>query len=48
MRDKAKTTAFRHKLSVSGDNLSYSESTMLNIYGKTFDHTDTNSLTRVK
>jgi hypothetical protein len=48
MRDKAKTTAFRHKLSVNGDSLSYSESTMLNIYGKTFDHTDTNSLTRAK
>lgn len=48
MRDNAKTTAFTHKLSVNGDSLSYSESTMLEIYGKTFDHTDANELKRVK
>lgn len=47
MRDKAKTTAFVHKISVDGNNLSYSESTMLTIYGKTFDHTDGNQLQRV-
>ncbi len=48
MRDKAKTTAFSHKLTVNGDTLVYTESTMLNIYGKTFDHTDVNNLKRLK
>jgi hypothetical protein len=48
MRDKAKSTAFTHRITVDGDSLSYSESTMLNIYGKTFDHTDVNTLKRVK
>lgn len=47
MRDNAKTTAFSHKITVDGDSLAYAESTMLNIYGKTFDHTDANSLKRV-
>ena len=47
MRDKAKTTAFSHKLTVNGNELAYAESTMLTIYGKTFDHTDVNKLKRV-
>jgi hypothetical protein len=46
MRDKAKSSAFSHTLSVDGDTLTYKESTLLQIYGKSFDHTDTNSLTR--
>jgi len=45
---KAKTLAFSHKLTVNGDSLEYFESTMLQIYGKTFDHTDTNQLSRMK
>jgi hypothetical protein len=48
MRDKAKTTAFTHTITVDGDSLTYSESTMLNIYGKVFDHTDTDTLKRVQ
>lgn len=48
LRDKAKTLAFSHKLTIDGDSLEYFESTMLHIYGKTFDHTDTNRLKRVK
>lgn len=48
MAAKAKTTFFTHRLSVDGDHLSYFETTRLNIYGKTADHTDENSLTRVK
>lgn len=47
LRDKATTTAFSHKITVDGDNLDYAESTMLTIYGKTFDHTDVNQLKRV-
>jgi hypothetical protein len=48
MRDKAKTTAFTHKINVDGDTLTYFESTMLTIYGKVFDHTDADTLKRVK
>ena len=48
MRDKAKTTSFTHKLSVENETLTYSESTMLEIYGKTFDHIDKNTLKRVQ
>ena len=47
MRDHAKTSAFRHKLSVDGDTLTYDETTVLDIYGKRFDHTDENTLTRL-
>ncbi len=46
MRDNAKTTAFSHKISVTGDTMSYSETTSLEIYGKKFEHTDENTLTR--
>lgn len=48
LRNKAKTLAFSHKLTVDGDSLEYFESTLLHIYGKTFDHTDTNRLKRAK
>lgn len=46
MRDNARTTAFRHSITVDGDRLVYSETTMLEIYGKTFEHTDDNTLVR--
>lgn len=46
MRDHARTIEFRHRLSLAGDTLSYAETTVLEIYGKTFEHTDTNELTR--
>jgi len=46
MRDNAKTTAFTHTISVTGDELSYSETTLLDIYGRSFEHTDRNILTR--
>jgi hypothetical protein len=45
MRDKARTTEFRHEITVTGNELSYSETTVVEIYGKTFDHTDRNVLT---
>ncbi len=44
MRDGAKTVAFRHELSVADGILSYSETTSLEIYGRSFDHTDENQL----
>lgn len=47
MRDKARTTSFTHKIVVEGDNMRYAESTMLEIYGKVYDHTDLNRLKRI-
>ena len=47
MRDNARTTAFRQQLVVHADRLSYSQTTMVDIYGKVFEHTDDNKLVRV-
>ena len=46
MRDNARTTEFRHRITVGKDQLSYSETTIVEIYGKTFEHTDENELRR--
>ena len=46
MQEKAKTVEFRHNISIKGDELTYSETTVLEIYGKSFDHTDSNTLKR--
>ena len=46
MRDNARTIEFRHTLTIDGDKLSYSEDTVVEIYGKTFHHTDQNELAR--
>ncbi|MEE9607980.1 MAG: heme-binding beta-barrel domain-containing protein [Myxococcota bacterium] len=46
MRDNASTVALEHRLDVSGDCMSYSETTSLDIYGRKFDHNDTKKLTR--
>ncbi|MBW2274669.1 MAG: FABP family protein [Deltaproteobacteria bacterium] len=46
MRDKASTEAFEHKITIRGDQLSYFETTHLQIYGKRFEHTDENELQR--
>jgi len=48
MEQNAKTVSFTHRLVVKGDELQYHESTLLEIYGKTFDHGDSNVLKRVK
>lgn len=47
MRDNAKTLEFSHWIAVNGDSMEYSETTVLDIYGKRFEHTDENILTRV-
>ncbi|ROS01434.1 hypothetical protein EDC56_1875 [Sinobacterium caligoides] len=47
MEKNAKTLSFCHTVSVEGDKMVYSESTMLDIYNKEYDHTDRNRLTRV-
>ncbi|MEP5568836.1 MAG: heme-binding beta-barrel domain-containing protein [Halioglobus sp.] len=47
MLEKAKTTAFRMTLKISGDQIVYEETTSLDIYGRQFEHTDGNTLQRV-
>ena len=46
MEANAKTTGFTHEIIVVGDNMRYSETTFLEIYGKSYDHTDMNRLQR--
>jgi len=47
MLNRAKTTAFTHTLTVKGDEMQYTESTTLDIYGKQgYDHRDSNTLQR--
>jgi hypothetical protein len=47
MFKQAKTTAFSHTLTVLGDEMRYSESTILDIYDKkSYDHSDVNTLHR--
>lgn len=47
MRDKARTVSFTQTLTIDGDNLSYKETTVLDIYGRVFDHMDSSRLVRV-
>ncbi len=47
MLEKARTTAFSMTLTIAGDSLSYSETTSLEIYGRSFEHTDNCELQRV-
>lgn len=46
MRDNARTTGFHHRITVGKEKLSYAETTIVEIYGKVFEHTDENELTR--
>jgi hypothetical protein len=47
MFKQARTTGFSHTLTVQGDELRYSETTLLDIYDKTgYEHTDVNTLQR--
>ena len=47
MQQKARTKTFWHRLQISGDTLSYSETTVLDIYGKhDYQHSDSNTLQR--
>lgn len=47
MQAKARTVEFKHRISVAGDRLEYSETTVLDIYEKKgYQHTDGNSLQR--
>ncbi len=46
MRDNAKTEEFNRQLIIADDRLSYTQTTVLDIYGKQFKHTDQNELQR--
>ncbi|MFC1748852.1 heme-binding beta-barrel domain-containing protein [Pseudomonadota bacterium] len=47
MQEKARTVGFKQHVAVNGSNMEYSETTLLEIYGKSFEHTDGNVLTKV-
>ncbi|MFV8818542.1 heme-binding beta-barrel domain-containing protein [Haliea sp. E17] len=47
MLEKARTTAFHMEMRVEGDELSYNETTFLDIYGRKFEHKDRAKLQRV-
>ena len=46
MRENAKTRSFTHRISIDGDKMAYHETTMVEIYGGQFEHTDENVLHR--
>lgn len=46
LKAKARTTHYAATFTVTGDQLHYNQTTSLEIYGRSFDHTDTNTLTR--
>lgn len=45
MQENALTTEFRQQVTVGNGTLFYDQTTMVDIYGKTFEHTDCNELT---
>jgi hypothetical protein len=47
MRDNATTKGFKIDMQIDGNKLSYSQTTFLDIYGRSFDHTDKSQLTKV-
>ena len=47
MQEKAKTTYYKHHLSFNDETLSYQQTTMVDIYGKSFEHTDENTLHKI-
>ena len=46
LQEKAKTVAFEAAFTVKGDELHYEETTSLEIYDRSFAHTDVNTLTK--
>ncbi|WP_117233301.1 heme-binding beta-barrel domain-containing protein [Vibrio maerlii] len=48
MKDNASTTGFTMNIQIEGDTLTYTQSTILDIYDSEFSHTDSSVLERVK
>lgn len=46
MQKNARTTKFQHLININTNSLKYSETTIVDIYGKEFVHTDQNELIR--
>jgi hypothetical protein len=46
MQQNARTTGFSHRITTVNGRLSYSETTIVEIYGTVFEHTDRNELLR--
>ena len=46
MRDNARTLEFHHTITLDADTLVYAQTTVVNIYGKRFEHTDQNTLSK--
>lgn len=46
MQEKAKTISFEHKVRIENNSLKYEETTIVEIYGRKFEHTDRNELTK--
>ncbi len=46
MKSKAKTLSFKREFKIVGNTLSYTQETVIDIYGKVFDHIDKNELTK--
>ena len=47
MQSKARTTGYSIRLTLDGDEMSYRQTTVLDIYGKhEYQHTDEDTLTR--
>ncbi len=46
MQQKARTVSFEQQFTISRYEMSYQQTIMLEIYGKEFEHTDCNTLTR--
>jgi len=47
MHKKAKTTSFKQTMTIKDNEIHYHETTMVDIYGNSFEHTDTNTLIKV-
>ena len=47
MKQKASTSSYQFNMRFDGETITYTQSMTLAIYGKTFEHTDENTLTRV-
>jgi len=48
MTEKASTTGFSMEIHIEGNKLTYSQNTLLDIYGKSLSHTDGSTLIKVK
>jgi hypothetical protein len=46
MKEKAKTKSFHHSISIQNNIMTYKETTILDIYGKDFEHVEENTLSK--